>query len=198
MATDIGLIVKNLREFYSFTDKSVIHVGAGGGQLIGYATDVRKVTAVDSDSTAVERLRDAIASRGWEDRFSVVHGEFGPAIGKADVVLFEFCLHEMTQPESALETARSLAPEVLIIDHEPKSRWAWHTAETEKATYSWAAVERNRLRADQRFVASQHFKNVDELVQRINSLGEPAVSRARQLSDQSPIEIEMGYRIALI
>jgi hypothetical protein len=36
MATDIARILKNLTAFYSFAGKSVIHVGAGAGQLIGY------------------------------------------------------------------------------------------------------------------------------------------------------------------
>jgi 2-polyprenyl-3-methyl-5-hydroxy-6-metoxy-1,4-benzoquinol methylase len=47
MATDIGAIERNLQSFYDFQDKSVIHVGAGGGQLIGYAAITRSVLAID-------------------------------------------------------------------------------------------------------------------------------------------------------
>ncbi|MDD4857209.1 MAG: hypothetical protein PHD74_03785 [Candidatus Krumholzibacteria bacterium] len=56
MATDIGKIVENLVSFYDFKGKDVVHVGAGGGQLVGYAHSPRKITAIDNDRSAVERL----------------------------------------------------------------------------------------------------------------------------------------------
>lgn len=198
MSTDIGAILNNLTSCYRFAGKSVIHVGAGGGQLIGYATNVRRVVAIDPDLTAVARLRAAIASMEWENRFTVVHGEFGPQLSPVDVVFFEFCLHEMRDPQLALKIAKSLAPDVLIIDHHPESQWAWHTAETEKAARSWAVAEQSLLRLDRQFVAVQRFVNGQELLQKVNTLGEPAISRAHQLFSQAPIQIEMMYRIALL
>jgi hypothetical protein len=198
MATDIAAILTNLTTFYRFAGKSVIHVGAGGGQLIGYAKDVRCVVAVDSDLSAVGRLHAAIGALGLQNRFTVVHGELGPELDAADVVLFEFCLHEMADPQTALKHAQSLAPAIVVIDHDPRSKWAWYTAETEKARRSWAAVEQWTIRNDQQFVASQRFSDARELVQRVSTLGEPAVSRAQALAGQVPIEIEMAYRIALL
>ncbi len=197
MATDIQAILKNLSSCYQFRDKSVIHVGAGGGQFLGYAADVRSVIAVDPEISAVNQLRSALVSLPFRDRFRVVQGEFGPHLGGADVVFFEFCLHEISEPQIALRDAKVIAPDVVVIDHDPESRWAWHTAETEKARNSWAAVEKYPMRVDRRFTGVQLFADVSALLQKVGVLGEPAVSRAQQYSGARSIEIEMKYRIAV-
>jgi 2-polyprenyl-3-methyl-5-hydroxy-6-metoxy-1,4-benzoquinol methylase len=198
MATDFANVLANLTSFYDFRNKSVVHVGAGGGQFIGCASDTRHVLAVDPDAYALETLRAAIEKHGLGDRVTVRQARFESLSDQADVVFFEFCLHEMDDPEAALRHARALAPETLVIDHAPASRWAWHTAETEKAARSWAAVERAGVSADQVFVGRQLFADVDALVTRLASLGEPAMSRARALGGAAGIDIEMIYRVALL
>jgi len=198
MATDIAKVIANLTSFYDFRNKSVVHVGAGGGQFIAYASDARHVVAVDPDATALEPLRAAIDRLGLGDRFTVRQAVFESLTDKADVVFFEFCLHEMDDPEAVLRHARTLAPETLVIDHAPASQWAWHTAETEKAARSWAAIERAGVVGSRVFVGRQLFADVDALVARIASLGEPAVSRARALGGAAGIDIEMIYRAALL
>ena len=198
MATDIAKVIANLRSCYDFTDKSVVHVGAGGGQFIAYASDARHVLAVDLDAAALEHLRAAIDRLGLSDRFTVRQARFESLTDKADVVLFEFCLHEMDDPEAVLLHARTLASDTLVIDPVPESPWAWHTAEVEKAARSWAAVERAGVSADRVFVGRQLFPDVDALVARLASLGEPAVSRARALGKATGIDIEMTYRVALL
>jgi SAM-dependent methyltransferase len=198
MATDITKVIANLKSFYDFKNKSVVHVGAGGGQFVEYASDAHHVVAVDPDAAALEPLRAAVDRLGLGDRFTVRQARFESVTDKADVVFFEFCLHEMDDPEAALQHARTLAPDTLVIDHAPESRWAWHTAETEKATRSWAAVERAGVIADKVFVGRQLFADVETLVARLGSLGEPAVSRARALANTTGIDIEMTYRVALL
>jgi hypothetical protein len=197
MATDIQAILRNLSSCYQFKDKSVIHVGAGGGQFLGYATDARSVVAVDPEISAVERLRAALALLPFRDRFTVVQGEFGTHLGAADVVFFEFCLHEIPEPRNALRDAKLLASDVVVIDHDPESRWAWHTAETDKARNSWAAVHDYSVRLDRQFTGVQRFSDVSELLQKVGCLGEPAISRANLFLNQAPIEIETKYRIAV-
>lgn len=198
MATDIARVIANLTSVYSFADKSVVHVGAGGGQFIGYAAQARHVLAVDPDPAAVARLRAALETLGLANQVTVREGGFESIREAADVVFFEFCLHEMQDPDALLRHARTLAPETLVIDHAPESRWAWHTAETEKATRSWQAVERAGMRVDRRFVGRQRFASVAELVARVESQGEPAVGRARAVEDASGIDIEMIYRVAVL
>lgn len=175
----------------------MIHVGAGGGQFIGYAAEVRDVLAVDPEVSSLDRLRSALALVPFGDRFTVVQGEFGTHLGSADVVFFEFCLHEIPEPQTALRDAKALAPDVIVIDHHPESRWAWHTAETEKARNSWAAVEKYPILRDGCFTGIQRFAGISELLQKVAELGEPATSRARELSGHAPIAIEMKYRIAV-
>jgi len=198
MATDIAIVIANLASFYDFRNKSVVHVGAGGGQFVGYASEARHVVAVDPDAAALGPLRAAIDKLGLGDRFTVRQALFESLTDIADVVFFEFCLHEMDDAEAALRHARTLAPETLVVDHAPESRWAWHTAETEKAARSWEAVERAGVSAGQVFVGRQLFPDVEALVARIAPLGEPAVSRARALGRATGIDIEMIYRVALL
>jgi hypothetical protein len=198
MATDVGAILSNLESFYDFVDKSVLHVGAGGGQIIGYAVSARSVLAVDSDSAAVVLLETAIRDHDLEDRFTVVQREFAAVEAQADVVFFEFCLHEMDDPAGALLHARSVAPEILILDHEPQSPWAWFTCETEKAERSWASVRRHPVVREATFKAVQDFGDYSELRTRLQPLGAPALARIRKYEGLRDISIEMGYAVALL
>lgn len=198
MATDVSLVLANLTRFYDFRDKIVIHVGAGGGQFIGYAAAARHVLAIDSDAEAVTRLEAAIESAGLRTRFTVRQAPFQAVTDLADVVFFEFCLHEMEDPGEIIRHARTLAPEVLISDHAPDSRWAWYTAETEKATRSWAAAERAGIARVQDFSGWQRFPDLDSLREKVRPVGEPALSRASAHAGPIPIEIPMSYRIAVL
>ena len=198
MATDIAVVLANLTGFYDFRDKTTVHVGAGGGQFIGYAARARQVVAVDPDANAIARLQVAVGAMGLRDRFAVRQEEFESIVDPGDVVFFEFCLHEMSNPAALLTHARRLAPETLVIDHAPGSRWAWYTAETEKVARSWGAVERAGVRRARDFSGVQRFADAEALFQKVESLGEPAVSRALAHAGPAPIEIEMTYRIALL
>ena len=65
MATDIAKVIANLASFYDFSNKSVVPVGAGGGQFIGYASDARHVVAVDPDTAALGPFVPQSASWAW-------------------------------------------------------------------------------------------------------------------------------------
>lgn len=198
MATDIALVLCNLTAFYDFQNKTVVHVGAGGGQFVGYASKARFVVAVDPDAAAVALLQTAIAALGLSHRFTVLQTGFESVVERADVVYFEFCLHELPDPEAALGHARALAPETLVIDHAPGSRWAWYTAETEKVSRSWAAAERAGIRREQWCSGWQHFDDGAALLQKVQQLGEPAVSRAMAHAGPAPLDIAMTYRLAVL
>jgi len=49
----------------------------------------------------------------------VVGSKFEDVAGSFDVVYFEFCLHEMHDPEKALIHAKKLAPDIVVFDHSP-------------------------------------------------------------------------------
>jgi hypothetical protein len=198
MATDISAIEANIEGFYDFAGKLVIHVGAGGGQLIGYASKARAVTAVDTDPAAVARLQEAIREKSLGDRFEVVLGDLSAVSSPADVVYFEFCLHEMEDPDQELRRGLELAPEGVVVDHLPESRWAWYAAEERKAEASWAALRRLKPVREASFEATQRFADFRELSSRISVLGEPAISRVRRLEEQRRISIQMLYGMALV
>jgi hypothetical protein len=198
VATDIGVILDNLTAFYDFSNKAVIHVGAGGGQLIGYAGRCRSVLGVDPDAEAVDRLKDALSRMGLRERFAVEQCELGAVSAVADVVFFEFCLHEMEDPEAALEHARTLAPEILVLDHLPDSPWSWYTCEAEKAARSWTAVHARAVARELAFHAVQRFDDHARLLEKVRVLGEEAIRRAAELAGKRKIEIGMSYAAALL
>ncbi|MCJ7587638.1 MAG: hypothetical protein MUQ00_07040 [Candidatus Aminicenantes bacterium] len=128
MATDYGKIVEDLLAFYDFRDKTVVAVGAGGGQLIEYGRPARKVIAVDNDALALGKLREKLKAAALEDKFTPVLCDFNRAAMTGDAVLFEFCLHELPDAAAALRHAKYLAPDVVIFDHGPGSDWAFFTS----------------------------------------------------------------------
>lgn len=198
MATDIAAIVRHLEDFYSFEGKTVLHVGAGGGQFIGYAVHAARVVGVDPDADAVDRLKAAIREAGLQDRFQALRADLMTVTEKADVVLFEFCLHEIADPAAALRHARSLAPQVLIVDPAPGSQWAWYCGEEEKVVRSWSAVEQAQPALAAQFLGRQFFHDYGELAAKIGMLGEPTLTRIAEFRDRTDFEIAMPYRMALL
>ena len=198
MATDIGAIERNLQSFYDFRDKSVIHVGAGGGQLIGYAAITRSVLAIDIDSAALARLEESVREKGLEHRFDIEVADILSISSEADVVFFELCLHEIPDPGRALKHARSLAPHILVIDHHPDSPWAWYVCEDEKAGRSWDEVRKFNAVREASYTAEQHFDTYSDLLTKVEVMGETAIERIADFVDTSNIIIKMQYTIALI
>ncbi len=197
MATNIELINQNIINFYDFSNKDVIHVGAGGGQLIEYSKKTKRVLAIDSDIKAVETLMTKIENSGLNN-ISVEINDFFEVDAVGDLVLFEFCLHEIDRPYDALLKALKMAGNALIIDHSPESRWAWYAAETEKATKSWGAVDRFDILKTEHYLTEQRFADYPELYERLKVLGEPSLSRISGYKKSSNIKIEMSYKLALI
>jgi hypothetical protein len=198
VAIDIEAIIRNIESCFDFTEKSVIHVGAGGGQFVGYASRARKVLGVDPDSGAVERLKNVVHEKGLEGRFSVLQGDILSVVARADVVFFEFCLHEIEDPRSALRHARTLAPETLVIDPAPGSSWAWYLCEAEKVRRGWAAAEELPLALDRRFEGTQYFHDHAELLAKVQVLGEAVIRRVQEFAGRTNFTIDMPYRVALL
>jgi len=173
-------------------------VGAGGGQLLDLYRDTARIVAIDSDPAALRQLEAAVAARGLQDRVELVQGDFFDVARRAEVVVFEFCLHEMPDPARALERARSLAPEVLVFDHAPGSRWAYYTVEEEKVVRSTQAMEACGIRRRADFTGEQRFRDHGELRDKVASQGPTAVERAAPLREGRDIVIPMAYLAALL
>ena len=198
MATDINKILKNLYEFYDLADHTIITVGAGEGQLIGYGNKAKKVLAIDYDREALDKLRDNLIKAGLEEKFSLIHSDFSILDLRGDVVMFEFCLHEMDNPESALKHAKTMAPDIIVLDHITGSEWAFIGAEEEKIEKSWTALMGLNPRKVQKFDTIQFFHDDEELYQRVKLQGETTIERIQCYKGKTNITIPMTYGIALI
>ncbi len=198
MAADYKKIVADLLEFYDLKDKAVLSVGAGGGRLIEYGRTAGKVLALDSDAQALEKLRESLKIAGLEDKFEPVLGDFFKADLKADVVLFEFCLHEMADPGAAVERALGLAPAVVVFDHWPGSEWSYIAAEEKKVAASWAAVGRFPVKKTRMSETVQLFGDYDELYRKVKGQGETSLARIATFKGRTDIRIPMTYGLALI
>ena len=198
MAADYRKMVADLLTFYDFEDKLVLTVGAGGGQLIEYGRTARRVLALDCEAQALERLRENLRTAGLEDKFEPILGDFFTVELKADVILFEFSLHEMADPRAALERARRLAPAVVVFDHGPGSLWSYMAAEEHKVVAAWAAVCRFPVKKTGMFEGVQAFPGYEELFQKVKGQGETSLARIESYRGQAGIRIPFTYGLALI
>jgi 2-polyprenyl-3-methyl-5-hydroxy-6-metoxy-1,4-benzoquinol methylase len=198
MATDIKKILKNLYEFYDLSDHTIITVGAGGGQLIGYGNKAKNVLAIDYDREALDKLRDNLIKEGLEEKFSLIYSEFSVLDLHGDVVMFEFCLHEMENPETALKHAKTMASDILVLDHIIGSEWAFIGAEEEKIEKSWCALMSLNPRKIRKFETVQIFHDYEELYQKVKPQGEISIERIQRYKEKINITIPMTYGIVLI
>jgi hypothetical protein len=198
LATDIRRLVENLRAFHDLRGLSILSVGAGGGQLVDLYAEAARVVAVDSDSAALVQLERAVDARGARDRYELVEGDFFDVAPRADITVFEFCLHEIEDPVKALGRARSLAPDVLVFDHAPGSEWAYYTVEEDKVARSTRAMEASGIRRRAAFRGEQRFPGYAELRDKVASQGPAALERIASFRDVSDIVIAMEYLAALL
>ena len=198
MATDVQAILGDLESCYDFGGRSVIHVGAGGGQLVGYARKARAVLGVDTDAAAVGRLEEKVRELGLAGRYRVTQADVLSVAEHADVVFFEFCLHEIVDALTVLRHARTLAPDVLVADHAPGSSWSWYLCEAEKVTRGWSAAGRFPLALDRTFTGLQRFRDHAELTAKVAVMGECSLRRVEEFRDRRDFTIPMPYRVVLL
>ncbi len=197
MATDYARMSQDLCRFYDFKAKVVLYVGAAGRQLLDPAIP-KKLIAIDKNLEGLAELQKQVVERGLRDFVEVKAVDFDEVTAQADAVYFEFCLHEMDDPEQALIHARSLAPDLVVYDHSANSEWIYYGAEEFKVRRSSDAMERFGLRRRQRFHAEQRFANHAELLAKVGPQGPVAIERAQRFAGASDIVIPMAYELNLI
>lgn len=198
MATDYAKLTANLLRFYDFTNKVVLFVGAGGRQLLAPCAGTKKLIAIDQDVEALKELAANVAARGMQKSVEVVGGKFEDVALSGDVVYFEFCLHEMADPQKALAHARHLAPDIVVFDHSPGSEWIFYGAEDDKVHHSAQVMERFGLRQRERFHTDQRFEDYAELLAKISPQGPAAIERIRRFAGATKIAIPMDYELNLL
>ena len=198
MAADYAKMSADLRRFYDFTGKVVLFIGAAGKQLLGAATPVRKLIAIDKDVNALEALRAEVAAQGLSDRVDVIGGNFEDVTTRGDAVYFEFCLHEMDDPLQTLQHAKSLAPDLVVYDHSAGSEWIYYGAEEDKVARSSAIMQQFGIRRQQTFQAEQRFADYDELSAKVAPQGTLAIERAQRFLGRKEIVIPFSYELNLL
>ena len=198
MATDLEQIVRNLTSFYDLTGKKVVVIGAGGGQLVEFVRPARHVIAVDKIGVALEKLAARLQECGLADKFKLQRSDVLDVGERADVVYFEFCLHQISDPAQALEHAGTLAPDLLLIDHAPGSPWSWYAAEDLQVEAAWQAVEHRTIRRQHTVLGEQRFPDYAALEARLAAQGPLCLERIDSHRGQGPIAIPMPYRLALL
>ena len=198
MATDYAKLSRDLSRFYDFTGKVVLYVGAGGRQLLAPSVRIGKWIAIDKDAEALHQLKTEAASQGTQGSMEVIEARFEEVTRPGDVVYFEFCLHEMDDPEVALTHARSLAPDIVVYDHSAGSEWIFFGAEEDKVVRSSAAMERFGVRRRERFRAEQRFGSFDELLAKVAPQGPIAIERVQRFAGATDIVIPMAHELNLL
>jgi tRNA G37 N-methylase Trm5 len=198
MAADYKQMERNFRQFYDFSGKTVVGVGAGGGPFTDLVCESRKLIVIDKDPAAIRFWEARIAAGGLKDRVEIVQADFGATSRRGDVVYFEFCLHEMDDSTETLRHALTLAPEVLVFDHLPDSEWAFQGAEEDKVRRSTDALASFHCLRQQAFRTEQRFENYQQLLDRVSPQGALAVQRAERYRDAVDITIPMTYGLSLL
>ncbi len=198
MPTDYAKLSENLCRFYDFTDKVVLYIGAGSRQLLDPSTLTKKLLAIDQDVDALRELKARVLAQDLQHRVEVLGSTFEQVTTTGDVAYFEFCLHEMDDPEKALSHARSLAPDIVVYDHSVGSEWIYYGAEEDKVARSFAAMHRFGIRRRQTFQAEQRFENHTELLAKVGPQGALAIERAQRFAGATHIVIPMSYGLNLL
>jgi len=198
LATDYARLTENLYRFYDFTGKVVLFVGAGGKQLLDPAAPIRKLIAIDKDIEALRELKAQIVAQGVQGSVEVAGLSFEEVTSQGDAIYFEFCLHEMADPEKALIHAKSLAPDIVVYDHSPGSEWIYHGAEENQVSRSFAAMEHFGIRRRQTFHGEQRFGDFTELLAKVRPQGPLAIERAQRFAGATDIVIPMSYELNLL
>lgn len=198
MATDYAKMTQNLCDFYDFPGKTVLFIGAAGRQLLNPAIGTKRVIAIDKDIDGLRELKTKIAAQGRQDSIEVVGAKFEDVTVQGDVVYFEFCFHEMDDPESALLHAKSLAPDLVVYDHSPGSEWIYYGAEETNVLRSSAVMARFGIRRRQTFHAEQQFGDYAELLAKVSPQGALAIERIQRFATATNIIIPMSYELNLL
>jgi hypothetical protein len=194
---DAQKIDKDLLEFYDFEDRTVITVGAGEGRFTEYGRNSTHVFTIDCNEDALVRFKETLDKAKLDYKFTLIRSDFYDCKKKGDVVLFEFCLHEMTDTKAAIMHALTMAPNVLITDWWPDSEWAYIADENEKVLNSWKSINKLNLKKVKRVDSQKFFRDYDELYQKVKSRGEKAVQRIEKYKDMTDFSIPVSYGIAL-
>jgi len=198
MVVDRSGLTANLTKFYDFKGKSALCVGAGGGLLLDPASGVARVVAIDRDVELLQGFRTESRAKWAGVAMRFVPRKFETVQLRGDVVYFEFCMHQMENPRQALEHARSLAPDIVVIDHLPGSKWVYYWAGEDEVLESAKVMKSFGIRRQQTFTTEQLFEDWKALAARLSGEGEESRRRVLELKGTRGVRIPMDYSLCLL
>ena len=198
MALDRTRLTANLHNFYDFEGKTVLCIGAGGGQLLDQNVVTAETVLIDRDPQSFSGMSKCEPTHEKQGRVRTVVADFNDVNIQGDVAYFEFCLHEMEDPQRAIEHARKLAADIVIFEHSPASDWVFYSGEEEKVHRCAEALAHFTIRRHRNVYAEQRFKDHLELAAKLSTQGDLANRRAGRLADATNIVIPMRCDLALL
>jgi hypothetical protein len=197
MSVDRSRLTAALHNFYDFAGKVVLYVGAGRGQLLDPQVETRDTILIDRDEKSLtpNKAGNASAAQGHL-KTAVV--DFKELNIPGDVVYFEFCLHEMDDPQQAIVHAQTLARDVVIFEHSPGSEWVFYAAEDQDVIRSARALAQFPVKRREDVYAEQTFRDHAELVAKLSTQGDLAIQRALRLAGETDIVVPMRCILALL
>ena len=191
-------LTANLIKFYDFRGKSLLYTGCGLGQLLPPESRVSSVAAIDRDAKALKAFRDVAKTKWAGIPIRFFPRKFETVNVKGDVAYFEFCMHMMDDPKFTLEHARSLAKDIVILDHLPGSKWVYFWAGEEDVLRSTKAIESFGVKRMMKFMTEQRFEDGKALARRLDRVGKEAKRRILELKDAKDIRMRMDYGLYLL
>jgi len=198
MVVDRDELTVNLTKFYDFRGKSLLYTGCGLGQLLPPESRVSSVAAIDRDAKALKVFRDVAKTKWAGIPIRFFPRKFETVTVKGDVAYFEFCMHMMDDPKFTLEHARSLAKDIVILDHLPGSKWVYFWAGEEDVLRSTKTIESFGVKRTMKFMTEQRFEDGKALARRLDRVGKEAKRRILELKDAKDIRMRMDYGLYLL
>jgi hypothetical protein len=198
LTTNYAALSENLEGFYDFTDKVILLVGAGTGTLLPSELRLKKLIAVDRSVGALADSKGKLSQIRSRHPLEIIPAKFESVFLFADVVYFEFSLHEIVDPKLALTHARGMAPDIVVFDHSPNSDWAFHTGEEHMVRRSSLAMKRFRIRRRKVLQVEQRFADYPELFSKVSAQGPIAARRANSYLGAENIIIPMRCQLVLL
>jgi SAM-dependent methyltransferase len=191
-------LAANLTKFYDFRGKKVLYIGCGLGQLLPPESGVASVVGIDRDAEALKAFRNVAKTKWAGIPITFVPHKFETVKQRGDIVYFEFCMHQMENPRRTLEIARSLAKDIVVMDHLPGSKWVYYWTGEEAVARSTKAIEWFGFRRKKILVTEQKFEDGKALSQRLSRVGKEAKRRILELKDARDIRMRMDYGLFLL
>ena len=146
----------------------------------------------------MEKLRESLKLSGLENKFTTVLEDFDRTALRGDAVLFEFCLHEMKDPEAAVKHAKVAGAGRHHLRPLAGLGVVLIAAEEAKVAASWQALMHFAMKKEQKHDTVQVFKDYQELYAKVKGQGETSIARIAKYKGKTDIVIPMSYGLVLI